>query len=45
LIIIGGLGWCFCRALTAAGADTTVQHPDEVGDELQQKQDEFWDVG
>ena len=33
LIMIGGLGWCFYRALTAAGTDTAVQHPDEVGDE------------
>jgi NSS family neurotransmitter:Na+ symporter len=32
LIIIGGLGWCFYRALTAAGRDTGIQHPDEVGD-------------
>jgi NSS family neurotransmitter:Na+ symporter len=29
LIIIGGLGWCFYRALTVAGKDTDVQHPDE----------------
>jgi len=43
-IIIGGLGWCFYRALTAASSYTTIQHPDEVGDELQQQQDEFWDV-
>jgi NSS family neurotransmitter:Na+ symporter len=28
LIIVGGLGWCFYRALTAA-KDTDVQHPDE----------------
>jgi len=33
LIIIGGLGWCFYRAL-AAGKDTGIQHPDEIGDEL-----------
>lgn len=32
LIIIGGLGWCFYRALTAAGRDGEIQHPDEVGD-------------
>ncbi|MCP4261407.1 MAG: sodium-dependent transporter [Planctomycetes bacterium] len=31
LIIIGGLGWCFYRAL-AAGKDTGIQHPDEIGD-------------
>ena len=30
LIIIGGLGWCFYRALTAAGRDTGIQHPDEL---------------
>ena len=32
LIIIGGLSWCFYRALTAGGVDTGIQHPDEVGD-------------
>lgn len=32
LIIIGGLGWSFCRALAAASSDTTIQHPDEIGD-------------
>jgi len=31
LIIIGGLGWCFYRALAAA-KDTGIQHPDEIGD-------------
>ncbi|MFH1884585.1 MAG: sodium-dependent transporter [Planctomycetota bacterium] len=35
LIIIGGLGWCFYKALAAAGRDTGIQHPDEVGDEGQ----------
>jgi len=35
LIIIGGLGWCFYKALAAAGRDTGVQHPDEIGDERQ----------
>jgi NSS family neurotransmitter:Na+ symporter len=35
LIIIGGLGWCFYKALAAAGRDTGIQHPDEVGDEQQ----------
>ena len=38
LIIIGGLGWSFHRAL-AAGKDTEVQHPDEVGDEQQRPDD------
>ncbi len=33
LIIIGGLGWCFYKALAAAGRDTGIQHPDEVGDD------------
>ena len=33
LIIIGGLGWCFYRALTAVSKDAGTQHPDEVGDE------------
>ncbi|MHC4888127.1 MAG: sodium-dependent transporter [Planctomycetota bacterium] len=32
LIIIGGLGWCFYRALLAANEDTGIQHPDEIGD-------------
>jgi len=32
LIIIGGLGWCFYRALLVANSDKGVQHPDEVGD-------------
>ena len=45
LIIIGGLGWCFYKALVSAGRDTTAQHPDEVGDELQQKQDDIWETG
>ena len=36
LIIIGGLGWCFYRALsTANNKDTGIQYPDEVGDEEQ----------
>ncbi len=35
LIIIGGLGWCFYKALVAASGDTGVQHPDEIGDESQ----------
>jgi len=39
LIIIGGLGWCFYRALAAAGKDTGIQHPDEVGEERQQAGD------
>jgi NSS family neurotransmitter:Na+ symporter len=33
LIIVGGLGWCFYRALTAAGSDTGIQLPDEIGDD------------
>ena len=40
-IIIGGLGWCFYKALTAAGAGDADQHPDEVGDEIQQNQDDI----
>ena len=39
LIIIGGLGWSFYRALAAAGKDTGIQHPDEVGDEQQTAKD------
>ena len=33
LIIIGGLVWCFYRALTAVNKDTEIQHPDEIGDQ------------
>ncbi|MHC4640995.1 MAG: sodium-dependent transporter [Planctomycetota bacterium] len=33
LIIVGGLAWCFYRALLAANAGKGIQHPDEVGDE------------
>ncbi|MHC4543208.1 MAG: sodium-dependent transporter [Planctomycetota bacterium] len=39
LIIIGGLGWCFYRALLAANAGKGIQHPDEVGDEEQGAED------
>jgi len=41
LIIIGGLSWCFYRALVISNKDTKdtdVQHPDEVGDEDKQSQ-------
>ena len=31
LIMIGGLGWCFYRAMTAAGRGDESQQPDEVG--------------
>jgi len=37
LIIIGGLGWCFYKALVATSRDTRIQHPDEVGDEKRQE--------
>lgn len=33
LLIIGGLGWCFYKALAAASQTTEEQTPDEVGDE------------
>ncbi|MHC4153983.1 MAG: sodium-dependent transporter [Planctomycetota bacterium] len=33
LIIIGGLGWCFYKALTAASATEESQATEEVGDE------------
>jgi NSS family neurotransmitter:Na+ symporter len=33
LIIVGGLTWCFFRALMVTNSDTGVQHPDEIGDE------------
>jgi hypothetical protein len=36
LIIIGGLSWCFYRALTATGGSAEPQSADEVGDEEQQ---------
>ncbi|MHC4283969.1 MAG: SLC5/6 family protein [Planctomycetota bacterium] len=39
LIIIGGLAWCFYRALLAANAGKGIQHPDEVGDEIQVAED------
>jgi len=35
-IIIGGLGWCFYRALIASGKDSDIQYPDEIGDEGQE---------
>ena len=37
--IIAGLGWCFYRAITAAGKSAEQQFPDEVGDEKQQAKD------
>ena len=39
LIIIGGLAWCFFRALSVASEKDGIQHPDEVGDEKQQGSD------
>jgi NSS family neurotransmitter:Na+ symporter len=33
LIIVGGLGWCFYRAILASGSTEGEQRPDEVGDE------------
>jgi len=36
LIIIGGLGWCFYKALLATGSPSEPQSPDEVGDEKQE---------
>jgi len=38
LIIVGGLGWCFYRAITAVGSTVEQQSPDEVGDDQQQIQ-------
>ena len=36
MVIIGGLGWCFYRAVTAADKEADkeedVQHHDEIGD-------------
>ena len=37
LIIVGGLAWCFFRALMVVNSDTGIQHPDEVGDETEKK--------
>ena len=34
--IIAGLGWCFYRAITAAGRPIEPQSSDEIGDEQQQ---------
>ena len=34
--IIGGLGWCFYRAVTAGDKPAEPQSPDEVGDKKQQ---------
>ena len=31
LIIIGGLGWCFYRAVVS-DSGAPIQHPDEIGD-------------
>jgi len=39
LIIVGGLAWCFFRALMVANSDTGIQHPDEVGDETEGTED------
>jgi NSS family neurotransmitter:Na+ symporter len=39
LIIVGGLAWCFFRALMVANADTGIQYPDEVGDEIKEAED------
>jgi NSS family neurotransmitter:Na+ symporter len=39
LIIVGGLTWCFFRALLAANAGKGIQHADEVGDEMQEAED------
>ena len=36
LLIIGGLGWCFYRALSAAGRTNEIQYPDEADGEQDQ---------
>jgi len=33
LLIIGGFGWCFYRAVTATDKSAKIQSPDEIGDE------------
>lgn len=35
--IIGGLGWCFYRAVKAAGTNSEPQLPDDIGDENNKK--------
>ncbi len=35
LIIIGGLGWCFYRAIAGTTVEEPVQHSEEIGDEWQ----------
>jgi len=35
LTMVGGLGWCFYRAMTPVGKPDETQSPDEVGDEQQ----------
>ncbi|MBN1974348.1 MAG: sodium-dependent transporter [Sedimentisphaerales bacterium] len=45
LIIIGGLGWCFYKALSAAGANAAEQHPEEVGDEPKAQSDSVTNAG
>ncbi|MBN1392417.1 MAG: sodium-dependent transporter [Sedimentisphaerales bacterium] len=37
LIIVGGLGWCFYRAIAAAGIFAEPQSPDEIGDSDKQQ--------
>ena len=37
--IVAGLGWCFYRAVMAAGKVAEPQTPDEIGDEQQQTED------
>jgi hypothetical protein len=32
LIIIGGLGWCFYRALAVANLSAEIQRPDQIDD-------------
>jgi hypothetical protein len=31
LLIIGGLSWCFYKAISAAGRAEPIQLPDEIG--------------
>lgn len=35
LIMFGGLGWCFYRAIGSADKQALEQHPDEIGDDQQ----------
>ena len=43
LIIVGGLGWCFYRAIATTGKFEEPQSPEEIGDEEQRAPEEVGD--